>query len=118
MAKGMIDRLTEVGGGCYGMEMNVEKTKVMRILRQPFAVQITIHKKQLENVKYSNYFGSMLTNCRVSICEIKSKICMAKGAFNKKALFTHNWDLNFRKKLVKCYNWSIASPLKLGLFRE
>jgi len=24
MAKGMIDRLTEVGGGCCGMKMNVE----------------------------------------------------------------------------------------------
>jgi len=36
MAKGMIDRLTECGGGCYGLEMNVEKTKVMRISRQPF----------------------------------------------------------------------------------
>jgi len=41
---------------------------------------------------------------------------MAKGAFSKKALFTHTWDLNFRDKLVKCYNLSIASTLKLGLF--
>ena len=31
----MIDKLIETGG-CYGMEMNVEKTKVMRISRQPF----------------------------------------------------------------------------------
>jgi hypothetical protein len=34
---------------------------------------------------------------------------MAKAAFNKKkALFTSKWDLNLRKKLVKCYIWSIA----------
>jgi predicted nucleotidyltransferase len=32
--QGMIDRLTEIGR-CYGMEMNVEKTKVRRISRQP-----------------------------------------------------------------------------------
>ena len=31
----MIDKLIEIGG-CYGLEMNVEKTKVMRISRQPF----------------------------------------------------------------------------------
>jgi predicted nucleotidyltransferase len=31
----MIDKLSEIGR-CYGMEMNVEKTKVMRISRQPF----------------------------------------------------------------------------------
>jgi len=109
MAKGLIVRLNEVGDGCYGMEMNVEKTKVMRISRQPFAVQITIHQKQLENVKYSNYFGSRLTHYRGCICEIKSRIFIAKGAFNKEALFLCNWHLNFRKKLVKCYDWITAS---------
>jgi len=34
----IIDKLVEIGG-CYGMEMNVEKTKVMRISRQPFPVK-------------------------------------------------------------------------------
>ena len=34
---------------------------------------------------------------------------MAKAAFNKKkTLFTITLDLNLRKKLVKCYIWSIA----------
>jgi hypothetical protein len=34
---------------------------------------------------------------------------MAKAAFNKKrALFTSTLDLELRKKLVKCYVWSIA----------
>ena len=34
---------------------------------------------------------------------------MAKTAFNKKrALFTSTLDLELRKKLVKCYIWSIA----------
>jgi hypothetical protein len=34
---------------------------------------------------------------------------MAKAAFNKKrALFTSTLDLKSRKKLVKCYVWSIA----------
>jgi len=35
----MIDKLIEIGG-CYGMEMNVEKTKVMGISRRPFPVKI------------------------------------------------------------------------------
>jgi len=38
-------------GSCYGMEMNVEKTKVMRISRQPSPVTIMIDQKQLENVE-------------------------------------------------------------------
>jgi hypothetical protein len=48
--QGMTDRLTEIGR-CYGMEMNVEKTKVMRISRQPSPIKIMIDQKQLENVE-------------------------------------------------------------------
>jgi len=51
--QGMIDKLIEIGS-CYGMEMNVEKTKVMRISRQPSPVTIMIDQKQLENVKCFN----------------------------------------------------------------
>jgi hypothetical protein len=36
-------------------------------------------------------------------------IAMAKAAFNKKKnLFTSKLDLNLRKKLAKCYIWSIT----------
>jgi hypothetical protein len=49
----MIDKLIEIGR-CYGMEMNVEKTKVMRNSRQPFAVKIMIDQKQLDNVDSLN----------------------------------------------------------------
>jgi len=46
---------------------------------------------------------SMLTNDGRCTCEIKSRIAMAKAAFNKKgALFTSTLDLKLRKKLVKC----------------
>jgi len=34
---------------------------------------------------------------------------MAKAAFNKmRALFTCRLDLKLRKKLIKCYIWSVA----------
>jgi hypothetical protein len=36
--QGMVDRLIEIGRR-YGMEMNVEKTKVMRISRQPSPIK-------------------------------------------------------------------------------
>jgi hypothetical protein len=40
---------------------------------------------------------------------IKARIAMAKAAFNKKTtLFTSKLDLELRKKLVKCYIWSLA----------
>jgi hypothetical protein len=104
----MIDKLIEIGRFCV-MEMNVEKTKVMRISRKPFPVKIMIDQKQLQNVEYFKYSGSILTNYGRCTCEIKSRIATAKAAFNeKRALFTSTLDLELRKKLAKCYIWSIA----------
>jgi predicted regulator of amino acid metabolism with ACT domain len=51
--QGLIDRLIEIGR-YYGIEMNVEKCKVMTISRQPTPVQIITDQKELETVKYSN----------------------------------------------------------------
>jgi hypothetical protein len=68
-----------------------------------------IDQKQLENVECFKYLGSMLTNDGRCTCEIKSKIAVAIAAFKKKkTLFTRKLDLNLRKKLVKCYIWSMA----------
>jgi hypothetical protein len=66
----MADRLIEIGRH-YGMEMNVEKTKVMRISGQPSPTKIMIDQKQLENVEYFNYLGSMITNDARCTHEIK-----------------------------------------------
>jgi hypothetical protein len=67
-----------------------------------------IDQKELDNVEYFNYLGSITNDARCTR-EIKSRIAMAKAAFNKKTtLFTSKLDLNFRKKLVKCYIWNIA----------
>ena len=60
----------------------------------------------MQSVKY---LGSILTNDGRCTCEIKCRIAMAKAAFDKKGvLFTSILDLELRKKLVKCYIWSIA----------
>jgi hypothetical protein len=68
-----------------------------------------VDQKQLENVETFKYLGSILTNDGRCTCEIKCRIATAKAAFNKKlALFSRTLDLELRKKLVKCYVWSIA----------
>jgi len=77
--------------------MNVEKTKLMNISRQPSPVTIMVHQKQLENVECFKYLCSMLTNDGRCTCEIKSRIAMAKATFSKKKiLFTSKFDLNLR----------------------
>ena len=46
----------------------------MRISRQPSPVTIMTDQKQLENVEYFKYLGSILTNDGRCTCEIKSRI--------------------------------------------
>jgi hypothetical protein len=41
--------------------MNVDETKAMRISRQPCSIPIVIDHKPLENVRYLNYLGSIIT---------------------------------------------------------
>jgi hypothetical protein len=57
----MIDPPVEVGR-CCGMGMNVEKSKAMKISRQPSPVQVVTDQNQLENVECIKYLGSMITN--------------------------------------------------------
>jgi hypothetical protein len=71
----------------------VGKTKVMRISRQPSPMKIMIDQKQLENMEYFNYLGSMITSDARCTREIKSRIAMAKTALNKKKIFSPaNWN--------------------------
>jgi len=73
----MTVRLIKIGR-CYGMQMNVETTKVLRISRQPSPIQIMIDQKQLKNVEYSSYLGSVMINNIRCTCEIISRITMEK----------------------------------------
>jgi hypothetical protein len=70
----------------------VEKTKVMRISRQPSTIQIMLDKAQLENVKYFlsfiyNYFGSIISDIR-GMHEITSKVPTAKQRSTRRSLFS------------------------------
>jgi hypothetical protein len=82
----------------------VDKTTVMGISRQTSSLTSMIGKKQLDNVEWFRYLGSILTNERRYTREFKFRVAIEKAAFNnKKTLFTSKLDLNLRKKLVKCY---------------
>jgi len=63
------------------IEFNVEETEVLRISRQPSAVQIMIDQKQPEIVEYCNNRCNMITSDARCTHEIKSSIAMAKAAF-------------------------------------
>jgi hypothetical protein len=118
MLQGTADRLTETDT-CYEMEMNVEKTKVMRISRQPSPVHILTNQKQMKNVEYFKYLANMTTDDAICTHEINCRIAIAKAAFNKITLFTSKLNLILRDKLIQCYIWNIAfMVLKHGHFRH
>ena len=50
LLQGMTEGLIEIGS-CNGMEMNVEKTNVTRILRQPSLVHIMRDQRHPESVE-------------------------------------------------------------------
>ena len=71
------------------MEMNVEKNKSNENFKTTIPVKIMVDQKQVENVELFKYLGSMLTNGGRCMCDIKSRIAMAKAAFNKKRAFLY-----------------------------
>jgi hypothetical protein len=92
------------------LEVNVDSSKVMKISKELSPLQIMINEKHLVTVGYFNCFGSTITNDAGCTREIKSRIAMVKATFNRKrTLFARKYDLNLRKKQVKCCCiWSIA----------
>jgi hypothetical protein len=96
--QGVIDGLIEIGR-CCGMVTNVENTKVVRISKQTFPINITIDKKQMENVEYFNYFCSWIANDARRTCAIKSRISMASASFKKK-------KKKKKKKRFSLANWN------------
>jgi len=72
------------------MEMNMIRTKMMIICRQPSPVQIMIDQKELENVEYFNNLYSTLTNDARCTREIQYWIAVVKAASTR--LFSPaNW---------------------------
>jgi hypothetical protein len=88
------------------MEMNVEKPNVMRLSGQPSPVQITIDQKQLENVEYFNYLGTMIVIHEMS----EPGLPWQEQHWPRRRLFTSKLYLHvsLRKKLAKCYVWGTA----------
>ena len=77
-----------------------EYGRILKVCSSP--VTITIDQKQLKNVECFKYLGSMLTSDGRCMCEIKSRIAMAKAAFNKKkTLFYQKIGLKFEEETSK-----------------
>ena len=96
--------------GERGLKLNVSKTKVMVITKghERIEANININGQVLEQVERYMYLGSIVTRDAGCVDEIKTRINIAKSAFNKvKHLVTNrSISMNLRKRFIKSYVWS------------
>jgi len=62
-------------------------------MRQSSSIQIIIDQKQLEHLECFNCLVSTITKDSRCICEVKSRIVMAKAALNKKKTLSPQTNL-------------------------
>ena len=86
----------------YGMKINIKKTKVVKIGRQPSVIKITVDGEILQQVEEFKCLGSILCSSGYSEKDIRVRIGMAKSAFNKlKKILVGGLKLDVKKRLVK-----------------
>ena len=108
----LVDKLNEACNR-KGMRININKTEVMVATKKKETVkaEITLERKILKQVNNFKYLGSIITEDGRSNKEIKTRIGIAKSAFeNQRKILTSThmaWDLRIR--FLKCFVWSIRN---------
>ena len=104
-----MDALNDAGKD-YGMKINRQKTKLMRISKQPGkVVKLLIDGYQIEQLSSICYLGSMITEDGRSEKEIKCRIGMAKSKFyDNLKIFTGQLSTPTKKQMIKSLVWSVA----------
>ena len=84
-------------------------TKAMVMGRKPKKIDIRIKGESIEQVNSFKYFGCNVSSNMNCCQEVKQRIAMAKEAFNRKiGIFWGPWKKKLRKRLVKCFVWSVV----------
>jgi hypothetical protein len=105
--------LTRLSTTCrrFGMRINIGKTKVMTIGKNEDddVANISLDGTEVEVVDSFKYLGSWITADGRCEKEVACRIGMAKKAWgDKRKIFTGPLGIDFRKRLMKAYIWSIA----------
>jgi hypothetical protein len=91
------------------MEINIDKSQVMRVYRSNESMQIKVNNRELKEVDHFKYLRIVLTRDGYCTREIKMRIAISKEAFNRKmSLLICKLNIELKKKLVRCYVWSIT----------
>ena len=93
------------------MEINIDKSQVMRVSRSNESLQIKVHNRELKELGHFMYLGSERTRNGYCTREIKIRISIANDAFNRKMpLLTSKLTLNSRRNWLDvifyhCFIW-------------
>src|SRR6476469_436217 len=92
------------------MKINIKKTKAMAVSRNGGErVNTIVEGQSVEQVSKFRYLGSSVSKDGRCLDDVKTRIGMAKDAFNKrKELLTRRIRLNLRKRLVKTLVWPLV----------
>ena len=66
------------------MEINIDKSQVMRVSWSNESLQIKVNNREQKEVDHFIHFGSVLTRDGYCTREIKMRIVIAKEAFKRK----------------------------------
>src|SRR6476619_3790978 len=97
----------------YDMKNNIKKTKAMVVLRNGGErVNITVEGQSVEQVSKFRYLGSLISEDGRYLDDVKTRIGMAKDAFNKRKELLTLLDplyirVDLRKRLVKTLVWLV-----------
>ena len=79
----MLNRLVDTGRK-YDMEINIDKSQVMRVSRRNESLQIEVNNRELKEVDNFKYLESILTRNGNCTRGMKMRISMEKEVFNIK----------------------------------
>ena len=93
----------------YGMKININKMNTMVIRRKPKKINMRIKDESVKQGDSFKYLGCNISSNMNCCQEVKQRIAVAKEAFNRKRnIFYGPLEKELRKKLVKCFVWSVA----------
>ena len=70
---------------------------------------MTVKDESVEQVDNFKHLGCNMSSHLNSCQEVKERIAMAEEAFNSKgSIFCGPLEKELRKRLVKCFEWSVA----------
>ena len=92
------------------MKINVQKTKTIVIRWDgDGVVNITVDGQRIEQVKSFKYLDSIIAEDGRSDVDVKSRIAMAKDAFNqRKSLLTKGLSRTLKMRMVKVLVWPVV----------